>query len=343
MNSDSLTNLKTAKETILIVDDSPDNLRVLSLMLKSQGYDVKKAISGRFAMQALEVIHPDLILLDINMPEMNGYEICQLLKEKPNVADIPIIFISASHGVLDKVKAFRIGGGDYITKPFHLEEVLIRVENQLTQARLYHALQQQNDQLKTEIDRRCAVEMALLEANHQLSLLASLDGLTGIANRRRFDEYIIAEWQRAMREQHPLSLILIDVDYFKNYNDTYGHLLGDDCLKKIAEILQRMSQRATDLAARYGGEEFVLILPNTSQCGAQKVAQRIKEAIADQTIPHKNSSVSEQVTLSMGIMTVIPNIMMEMADFISRADQALFKAKSEGRDRIVSMNYGEFM
>lgn len=186
-------------------------------------------------------------------------------------------------------------------------------------------------------------QAALLKANHQLSLLASLDGLTGIANRRRFDEYIMTEWQRAIREQHPLSLILIDVDYFKNYNDTYGHLLGDDCLKKIAEILQKMSQRATDLAARYGGEEFVLVLPNTSQCGAQKVAQRIKAAIADQTIPHKSSSVSEQITLSMGIMTVTPHVMMEMTDFIRRADQALFKAKSEGRDRIVSMDYLEFL
>lgn len=186
-------------------------------------------------------------------------------------------------------------------------------------------------------------QAALLKANHQLSLLASLDGLTGIANRRRFDEYIMTEWQRAIREQHPLPLILIDVDYFKNYNDTYGHLLGDDCLKKIAEILQKMSQRATDLAARYGGEEFVLVLPNTSQCGAQKVAQRIKAAIAHQTIHHKSSSVSKYITLSMGIMTIIPNTMMEMADFIRRTDQALFKAKSEGRDRIVSMDYLEFM
>jgi diguanylate cyclase (GGDEF)-like protein len=186
-------------------------------------------------------------------------------------------------------------------------------------------------------------QAALLKANHQLSLLASLDGLTGIANRRRFDECIMTEWQRAIREQHPLSLILIDVDYFKNYNDTYGHLLGDDCLKKIAEILQKMSQRATDLAARYGGEEFVLVLPNTSQYGAQKVAQRIKAAIAHQTIHHKSSSVSKYITLSMGIMTIIPNTMMEMADFIRRTDQALFKAKSEGRDRIVSMNYLEFV
>ncbi|MGL5033152.1 MAG: diguanylate cyclase domain-containing protein [Microcystaceae cyanobacterium] len=332
------TPVESAKETILIVDDSPDNLRVLSLMLSTQGYQVKKAVSGRFALQSLEMIKPDLILLDINMPDMDGYEVCQILKDKCQVhdfADIPVIFISASHGVLDKVKAFRVGGADYIAKPFHLEEVLARVENQLGRNRLYKVLQQQNEQLKVEIDERSKVEVALLEANEQLSLLASLDGLTGIANRRKFDEQIEAEWQRAKREQEPLSLILIDVDYFKKYNDTYGHLLGDDCLRKIAQVLHHVSKRATDLAARYGGEEFVLVLPHTNSQGAQELAKRIQKAIAAQRIPHQNSLVNDYVTLSIGIATVTPNLAMEMLDFIHAADQALFQAKSQGRDRVI--------
>ena len=324
-------------ETILIVDDSPENLRVLSFMLSTQGYEVKKAVSGRFALQSIEVINPDLILLDINMPDMDGYEVCQIFKEKCQVnhwTDIPVIFISASHGVLDKVKAFRVGGADYIAKPFHLEEVLARVENQLARNRLYKVLQQQNLQLKTEIEERTRIEEALRQANEQLSLLASLDGLTGLANRRKFDEQIAWEWERAKREQIPLSLLIIDVDHFKHYNDTYGHLLGDDCLKQVAKILQSICQRATDLVARYGGEEFVLVLPNTEQGAAETLAHKIQAAIAAQPIPHQSSVTATHVTLSLGLASGIPTSALTVSDFIHLADQALYQAKIEGRNRL---------
>ena len=323
-------------ETILLVDDSTDNLRLLSTMLQTQGYRVKKSISGEFALQSLEVIEPDLILLDINMPGMDGYEVCKTLKKQKKYQSIPVIFISAADQLFNKVKAFQVGAIDYITKPFQLEEVLIRVENQLNQKRLYQKLQQQNALLKTEIDERLRIEKALTEANQKLELLASLDGLTEIANRRRFDEYIAAEWQRCLRGSFLLSLILIDVDFFHFYNEAYGHLRGDDCLKKVASILQNVSQRATDLPARYGGEEFVIVLPHTSQMGARTIAiaEEIQQAIAAQRISHKKSPVSRYLTTSIGVATTIPDHDEGMADFINLADQALFKAKKLGRDRI---------
>lgn len=322
------------QETILLIDDSIENLRLVSTMLQSEGYKVKKAINGKVALQSLEVIEPDLILLDINMPGMDGYEVCETLKRHKKYQSIPVIFMSAAGEVFNKVKAFHVGAIDYITKPFQLEEVLIRVENQLNQKRLYQQLQQHNALLKTEIDERLRIEKALTEANQTLELLASLDGLTGIPNRRCFDEYIATEWQRCLRGSFLLSLILIDVDFFHRYNENYGHLAGDDCLKKVATILANVSQRATDLPARYGGEEFVIVLPHTSQMGARTIAEEMQKAIAEQRIPHRKSSVSNYLTISIGVATTIPDHQEGMADFINLADQALFKAKKLGRDRV---------
>ena len=332
-----MTDLSPAspKETLLIVDDSSDNLRLLSTMLQSQGYQVKKAISGKFALQSLAVIEPDLILLDVNMPEMDGYEVCQTLKAQEKFQGIPIIFISAADQLFNKVKAFRAGAVDYITKPFHLEEVLIRVENQLNQKRLYRELEKRNTLLKTEISERLKIEKALTDANHQLKKLASQDGLTGLANRRHFDQYLAAQWRYCLLEKRSLALILVDVDFFKAYNDTYGHLLGDDCLKQVATILKSMGRVKTDLVARYGGEEFVIVLPNETSEGATQLAERIQEAIAEQKIPHRQSLVSAHLTLSMGVTSLIPNQTETVANMIQTADLALYQAKIRGRNRIV--------
>ena len=323
------------KETLLIVDDSVDNLRLLATMLQSQGYQVKKAISGQFALQSLAVIEQDLILLDVNMPEMDGYQVCQTLKAQIKYQSIPIIFISAADQLFNKVQAFRAGAVDYITKPFHLEEVLIRVENQLNQKRLYRELEKQNFLLKTEISERLKAEKALMEANHLLEELAAQDGLTGLANRRHFDHYLAAQWQCCLLEKKSLALILIDVDFFKAYNDAYGHLLGDDCLKQVAAILKSMGRIKTDLVARYGGEEFVVVLPDTTQDGAEQLAQRIQQAIAEQNIPHRQSSVAAHVTLSMGLTSLVPSEAETMASMIQTADLALYQAKTRGRNRIV--------
>jgi diguanylate cyclase (GGDEF)-like protein len=187
-----------------------------------------------------------------------------------------------------------------------------------------------------DITPRKQIELALQEANRKLELLANLDGLTQIANRRRFDDYLSLEWQRHQREQHPLALILIDIDYFKRYNDGYGHQGGDDCLIRVAQAIAQVPQRPTDLVARYGGEEFVVILSNTDTQGALKVAQAIQDAIADLAIPHENSMISDHITLSLGVASLIPTSDQSLGNLIAYADQALYTAKKEGRDRAIA-------
>ena len=451
MNSD--LQLET-KGNILLVDDIPDNLQLLRDLLVTIGYTVRSVTSGRMALKTVKARQPDVILLDIKMPEMDGYEVCQALKADENSRHIPVIFISALDDVFDKVTAFESGGIDYITKPFHIEEVLARLESQLTIQRQQRLLHQeiikrreaeevlyQSRALLTSVlnssldgiaamqairepttgnieDFRCLVvnpviarafgnhredmigklalkkilnriepelfdrfveivemgepleqdfyypsgesywyhfvavklgdgfaitirditarkqiELALQDANHKLEQLANLDGLTQVANRRCFDIYLEREWQRLIREQQPLSLILLDIDGFKAYNDFYGHLAGDDCLIKVAQAVQDVVRRPADLVARYGGEEFTVLLPNTYLEGAIKVAQSIQEAINYLAIPHANSDVKAIVTVSLGITSLIPTLLVQPDILIAYADRALYDAKQQGRDR----------
>ncbi|MBK1986717.1 PleD family two-component system response regulator [Sphaerospermopsis aphanizomenoides BCCUSP55] len=323
---------------ILIVDDNPDNLRLLSKMLESKGFKVKKTVSGEIAIQAAKIEPPDLILLDINMPDMNGYEVCRYLKSEERTASIPIIFISALDQITDKIMAFDIGGVDYITKPFQELEVVARVKNQLMIYQQQRLLIEQNKLLQQEIKDRQRFEAALLAANQQLQLFALLDGLTGVANRRKFDEYLNLEWQRLAREQQPLSLLLCDVDFFKNYNDTYGHLIGDNCLKQIAIAIQFAVKRPADLVARYGGEEFAVILSNTDYQGAIYVAEEIHQEINKLRIFHAQSPVDKFVTLSTGVATILPNLNVEPNTLIKVVDTALYTAKKEGRNKIIAEN-----
>ncbi|AFZ58752.1 PleD family two-component system response regulator [Anabaena cylindrica FACHB-243] len=321
---------------ILIVDDNPDNLRLLSKMLESKGFKVKKTVSGQVAIQAAKIEPPDLILLDINMPDINGYEVCRQLKSQPETANIPIIFISALDQTTDKIMAFEIGGVDYITKPFQELEVLARVKNQLIIYQQHRQLIVQNQQLQAEIKERQRIEEALLAVNHQLQLFAILDGLTGVANRRKFDEYLNLEWQRLSRENLPLSLLLCDVDFFKNYNDTYGHLSGDYCLQQIAKTLKSSVKYPTDLLARYGGEEFAVILSNTNFQEAVGVAEEIRQEVYNLKIPHAQSRVDKFVTVSIGVTTIFPNIETIPNTLIEIVDQALYTAKAQGRNRIIA-------
>lgn len=324
------------KADILVVDDKPDNLRLLSTMLTEQGYKVRKVISGELALKACQTMPPDLILLDINMPNMNGYMVCQQLKSWEGTHDIPVIFISALDDVVDKVEAFSRGGADYITKPFEIQEVLARVKNQLTIRQLQKKLQQQNDLLSQEIKERQRAEAELQKANQELHRLATLDGLTQVANRRCFDEYLSLEWLRLRREKAFLSFILCDVDYFKLYNDTYGHLAGDSCLKQVAQTISNTLKRPADLVARYGGEEFAIILPNTCIEGAIHVAELVQQNIKQLHIIHSQSSVSEYVTLSMGVSCVIPQLDLTPNQLIDVTDEALYAAKAQGRNCLVT-------
>lgn len=542
-----MANVPLAKplNNILIVDDTPENLRLLSKMLESQGYRVRRSISGRMALQAAQIEPPSLILLDINMPDMNGYDVCRQLKIHPRTSDVPVIFISALDQTTNKIQAFDLGAVDYITKPFQEQEVLARVRAQLTiqrqqQLLIEHNQQLERSQLETQLllstiqaanqsndidsalqailkevcssihwdygeawmlshsaerESPCSLEVASLseqeglnhdslrlhlrqayahgaehrkvrdlqifhqaamyqegedlvgqvwqhqtpqwrhggveqflirdtvhrssqdavgfpvrhaarspdetdlaadplsehqletvmavpvvfqeqclavllfyslkhltydqrvlnlvstvalqlgafiqrqqaedalrQANLELQRLVSLDGLTQLANRRRFDEYLAQEWRRSRREQQPLSLILCDVDHFKPYNDHYGHQAGDDCLKRIAHAIVATIKRPADLAARYGGEEFALILPGSDLLGAVHIAEQLQRAIADLQIPHAYSGASPMVTLSLGIACLVPSMQETPAMLIECADRALYAAKASGRN-----------
>jgi diguanylate cyclase (GGDEF)-like protein len=299
---------------IIVVDDTRENLRLLSNILKEQGYQVRPVPLGSRALAAAKSRPPDLILLDIMMPEMDGYEVCSELKADRRTRDIPIIFISALNDTVDKVKAFSQGGVDFITKPFQTEEVLARVKTHLTIRNL-----------QKELEAR----------NQELARLVNIDGLTKIANRRYFDEYLQQEWQRLAREQQYISLIFIDIDFFKNFNDFYGHQAGDDCLKKVACVFEQATERPADLAARYGGEEFVILLPNTDEQGAQHIARDIREALLQIKIPHEQSTVSTYITCSMGIACTIPNQAFSAEKLVAIADEAVYKAKEQGRNQFV--------
>lgn len=320
---------------ILIVDDTPANLQLLTSLLRRRGYEVRAANSGALGLAIARATRTEVVLLDISMPEMDGFTVCEQLKSDQRTRDISVIFVSALSEVVDKVKAFAVGGVDYITKPFHVQEVVARVETHLTLRRLQQQLQAQNERLQQEMRDRLAAEAALQAANLELKRLANSDGLTQVANRRRFDEYLSQEWQHMLREQQPLSLILCDVDCFKAYNDVYGHQEGDQCLRQVAQVIDAAVKRAVDLVARYGGEEFAVILPNTASEGAQQVAQEIQASIKALALPHAASSAAPIVTLSQGIATLIPQLDEEPDQLIAAADQALYRAKQSGRDRIV--------
>ncbi|MCL6559450.1 MAG: diguanylate cyclase, partial [Firmicutes bacterium] len=260
------------KQTILIVDDSPENITVLGALLRLD-YTVRVATNGKKALKIVESDNPpDLILLDVMMPGMDGYEVCRRLKADSRTRNIPVIFITARCGEEDEVKGFETGAVDYVTKPFSPVVIKARVRTHV--------------ELKRYRD-------FLVNTSY-------CDGLTAIANRRRFDEYYATMWDLSVRESLPLSLILIDIDNFKLFNDNYGHQEGDACLIRIAQKLSASAKRKTDLVARYGGEEFVCVLPNTGLDGAVVVAEEFRAGILSLQIPHAYSSTGSYVTVSQG-------------------------------------------
>lgn len=292
------------KQTIMIVDDTPINLQILIELLGGE-YEIVFATNGRDAIAMAEVNHPDLILLDIQMPDMSGYEVCKTVKSMPSMNNVPVIFLTAMSQQEDEIVGLKLGAVDYITKPFHPDIVRLRVHNQL--------------ELKRYRDERAH--------------LALLDGLTGIPNRRAFDEQVHREWSRALRNQSSLSLVMLDIDHFKLYNDTYGHLGGDDCLKQVAATLLA-TQRGSDFAARYGGEEFACILNETDEAGARVTAERLHASIESLHIPHAVSPVSPYVTISIGVATHVPSEDETPDLLINMADQMLYRSKNNGRNRV---------
>ena len=296
--------------SILLVDDAPANLQVLAGMLKERGYKVRPVPSGKLALLAARKDPPDLILLDINMPQMNGYEVCERLKADDNLKGIPVIFISALTEPLDKVKAFAIGGVDYLTKPCQVEELHARVETHLKLRRLQIKLEEAN--------------ALLAKANGRLEVLAVTDGLTGLKNRRAFQEKLQEEVGRVTRYPASLSLLLLDVDHFKRFNDTFGHPAGDDVLRCVARLLTENS-RSTDFVARYGGEEFVTLMPNTDQQGSLVLAEKIRKAV------ERSDWRDRPISVSIGVATMTTANGDGMV-LLKEADAALYRSKKNGRN-----------
>ncbi len=301
-----MNDLETAPQVVLVVDDEPINLQVVARALRAD-YHVKIATSGAKALEvALSDMPPDLILLDIMMPELDGYEVCRRLKSDPRTNNIPVIFITAMGEVGDEERGLGLGAVDYITKPFSLPIVQARVRTQL--------------RLKWKSD--------------MLERLVSLDALTEIPNRRRFDEVLEREWDRMRRDERPLSLIFIDVDFFKKFNDGYGHAVGDVCLKRVAGALRDIARHNGDFVARYGGEEFAVVLPGAPLERARSVAEMLREGVEGMAIPHVHRGDLAQVTISLGIGTFVPCAATTPVALIEAADAMLYGAKAAGRNRV---------
>ena len=303
-----------ALQRVLIVDDSPPSIRILVEELRDK-CEIQVATSGADAIRYTEAeTLPDLVLLDVMMPGMDGFEVCRLLKSNPRTQNIPIIFITAKNAEEDETRGFEVGAVDYISKPFSLPVVRARVQTHLDLKR------------KTDF----------------LSSLSTIDGLTGIHNRRHFDQCFDTEWKRACRVQTPLALLMIDIDFFKSFNDHHGHLAGDQCLKQVAAALSSAMKRSADCVFRYGGEEFAAILPQTDARGAEVVADAMSQAIERLNIPHPHSSVSPRVTVSIGGASVVPSTANSSSQLIERADQQLYAAKESGRNRREVVSISDF-
>lgn len=294
------------KPRILVIDDERFNLNTLNGLLKDD-YRIMVATSAEVGLKAAVTGRPDLILLDITMPGMDGYEACRRLKEDPLTQGIPVIFITALSDAEDETRGLEMGAADYIAKPFNLSVVRARVRTQMR-------LKQQSDLLAT---------------------YAFLDGLTGLANRRAFDDKSALEWRHGLRSEQPLSTILLDVDHFKPYNDSYGHAAGDECLRSVAAALSGQIGRAGDLLARYGGEEFVVILPGTDHARALAVGESLRAAVQALGLAHRASRVADQVTVSVGVSTTVPRAGISLSTLLEATDQALYAAKSGGRNGVM--------
>ena len=295
-----------ARPRLLVVDDQPINIQTLYQVFHAD-HEVFVATSGE---QALAFCRsnplPDLILLDVVMPGLDGLAVCRQLKADPVLANIPVIFVTACMDPADETRALEAGGVDFITKPVNPMVVRARVKTHLT-------LKAQGDFLRS---------------------LVFVDGLTRVANRRRFDEALLSEWRQCQRAGTPLALLMIDIDHFKRYNDHYGHPTGDACLQQVAAVLKAAMQRACDLVARYGGEEFVCLLPGCDQAPALAKAQALQAALAAQGIAHEASPTAAWVTLSIGVAVAQPQAGGSPAALVAAADAALYSAKHRGRNCI---------
>ena len=358
-NESEATELSVHKGTILLVDDQPQNLRLLSELLEEQGYEIQQAISGNIALQAVARRQPDLILLDINMPDVDGYSVCQQLKANTETRDIPVIFVSALDEAWDKVKGFTVGGSDYISKPFKVVEVLARVENQLKIKQLQTTLKHRNYQLQ--------------QAIQELQRLAAIDKLTRVASRRRFDAYLLECWQQAMAHQRSLTLMFIQLNHFDIYRqdadptegDGKSLRSGDRILQHLAQLIQNTVRTPQSLTSRYGTLTFAIIVPQQqnskwqnstaqndtvknstastdSATGSAPLSLQRKGSDIAQRLLHQiqmaKTPASDPIATYIGLVTANPTVDSRLEDFLAEGDRALQQAKQQTGNCIVSLD-----
>jgi len=300
---------------ILLVDDQAIIHEGLRRMLAdAKDLELHCCTEGADALRMACEIQPSVILQDLVMPDVDGMMLVKYYRANDKTCDIPVVVLSSKEEAKTKYEAFTAGANDYLVKFPHQIEMLARLR--------YHA--------KTHavlLERNAALE--------EVQRLSVTDGLTGLFNRRHFDMALAAEWKRAIRDRHPLSLVMLDVDHFKNFNDNYGHQAGDDCLVKVAQALMNSINRPADIIARYGGEEFIAIFPETAGSGALVMAENIRQAIIALKIPHEHSSAAKHITVSLGVASFVPEDGLQAESLLKSADQALYQAKEEGRNRVL--------
>jgi diguanylate cyclase (GGDEF)-like protein len=308
----------------LLIEDTLTSATLVSHQLRKMGIEPVLARDGEKGIELFKQERPDLILLDIIMPGMDGFEVARRIRQLEQSGEwTPIIFLTARTGDADLEKAISVGGDDYLIKPVSETVLAAKVKAMQRIAQMRYSL--------------LVLTRKLDEANQELTRLSSLDGLTSIANRRQFDETLLREWRRASRQRKPLALLLCDVDKFKQFNDGYGHQVGDECLKAVARTLSLVLRRPADMVARYGGEEFAVILPDTDITGALQVAEGMRSAVEGLRITHRYARGSGVVTVSIGVASVIPERNEGLsADLLKAADDALYQAKESGRNRIAA-------
>jgi two-component system chemotaxis family response regulator WspR len=310
---------------VLLVDDQVMVCEAVRRALAHHGdLDFHYCTDPLEAIAVAQRVKPTVILQDLVMPGVDGLDLVRQYRKHPALHAVPVIVLSTKEDPATKSEAFQAGANDYLVKLPDKIELIARVRYH-TRAYLDHLQRDEAYRALRESQRE------LMRANLELERLTRIDGLTGLGNRRYFDEYLAAEWKRCQRTQSPLSVLMIDVDHFKRYNDAYGHLAGDDVLKQVARVIQESSTRSTDLAARFGGEEFVVILTGVPQDGASHVAERMVQGVRDLNIAHG----ADRVTISVGVATAWPDSEGDPARLVNAADLALFRAKNEGRNRLV--------
>lgn len=322
------TSLPKHSIMVMLVDDQAIIAEALRrLMMEDKDINFHYCMDGTQAEEIAVKIRPTVILLDLVMPEIDGLTLLENFRKNPATYDIPIIVLSTKEEPKIKAEAFTLGANDYIVKLPDKAELIARIRyhskcyiNMLQRDDAFSSLQESQRQLET--------------LNVQLLQLSSTDGLTGISNRRSFDEQLTIEWRRGTRDNTSLSVVMIDIDFFKRFNDSLGHQKGDEGLKKVAMIVKDTLKRVTDMAARYGGEEFVALLPNTEPDGAMNIAEMIRSSVEKAGIEHPSSDVSKYVTISLGVASFVPNSAQSPDKLIKAADQALYLAKHAGRNRV---------